>query len=691
MANATTQVFTGNGATTQYPVNFPFISPSHVNVYVNEALQLDPLHYTLSGSTVTFETAPGLDAAIVIQRSTSPANILVDFQDGSVLRESDLDTAYLHNFYLSQEYAENFNALINSTLLDIASDAGIVETETDAIIAALVNEMLNTSQAAVIQQRVNDIDANAEAIITLGDNLQVQINTLASGVAAEVYIQDDEPVPGVSGIPDPITEGARWYDSDDNNHPYIYESSAWVSIEDPRVGNAVADIAVLQTDVATNAAAVVTESLARSTQDTAFASELALIGAQNGAQDAFIIDTSTVKIDSDSGDTFAARFAALTAEDATNAASVVTEQVARIAADAVIAGDVTTLTTTVDGHTASIATQTTSIDGLEARYSVEVNVDGHVSGFILNSDDTRSDFVVLADNFSVVNPGFADVVPFTVSGGAVQMQNVEINGSLMINGSIVGAALANGTIGSTQIGANAITTTQLNANAVTADKIQANTITAAKMSVTDLAAITADLGSITAGNITLDTSGYIQGGQTAYNTGDGFFLGYDTDEYKFSIGDGSTNFLTWDGNELIVRGNVSIGTYTASNDVILAANTERQTSNLSFTTLKTFAVNKPGTIRVDFESRMGSTIGGVVNPMEWRIMRDGVQQFAGTISSSSYVAIQQDVTTTESTSNISIEIMAGERNTIEPLTTDGFIRNATLSAVIGLGESVTLD
>ena len=46
--------------------------------------------------------------------------------------------------------------------------------------------------------------------------------------------------------------------------------------------------------------------------------------------------------------------------------------------------------------------------------------------------------------------------------------------------------------------------------------IQANSITSAKLATTLLYA----------GAITLDTNGLIKGGQTAYNTGTGFFLGY---------------------------------------------------------------------------------------------------------------------------------------------------------------------
>jgi hypothetical protein len=145
-------LYTGDGEQYQYTITFPFISSAHVSVFVNEVLMLEPLNYVRSGSTITFSSPPALDDAIEIKRNTSPITPLVDFVDGSTLRADDLDTSYLHNFYLSQEYADSWNELINETLINIASGTGILETETDAVIAALVNEMLNTEQAATIQQ-----------------------------------------------------------------------------------------------------------------------------------------------------------------------------------------------------------------------------------------------------------------------------------------------------------------------------------------------------------------------------------------------------------------------------------------------------------------------------------------------------------------------------------------------------------
>lgn len=99
------------------------------------------------------------------------------------------------------------------------------------------------------------------------------------------------------------------------------------------------------------------------------------------------------------------------------------------------------------------------------------------------------------------------------------------------------------------------------ATQITADNILANTINASKMNVGQLSAISADLGAITAGTITLDTAGYIRGGQTAYNTGTGFFLGYSGGTHKFSMGNGSTKLFTYDGTDFtLVGGNITGGT-----------------------------------------------------------------------------------------------------------------------------------
>lgn len=76
------------------------------------------------------------------------------------------------------------------------------------------------------------------------------------------------------------------------------------------------------------------------------------------------------------------------------------------------------------------------------------------------------------------------------------------------------------------------------------------------LKVGTLSAITVNTGALTVQDaLTINTLGHIKGGQTAYNTGTGFFLGYSGAAYKFSIGS-STQSLTWDGTAMTVTGNI---------------------------------------------------------------------------------------------------------------------------------------
>lgn len=128
---------------------------------------------------------------------------------------------------------------------------------------------------------------------------------------------------------------------------------------------------------------------------------------------------------------------------------------------------------------------------------------------------------------------------------------------------LAGSSIVANSITASEIAANTITATQIAANTITATQIAAGTITATQMTVSQLSAISADLGTITAGTITMPNTGYIKGGQTDYNTGTGFFLGYSGAAYKFSIGVATGDYLTWDGTNLTVSASKIVKLFTA--------------------------------------------------------------------------------------------------------------------------------
>jgi hypothetical protein len=73
-----------------------------------------------------------------------------------------------------------------------------------------------------------------------------------------------------------------------------------------------------------------------------------------------------------------------------------------------------------------------------------------------------------------------------------------------------------------------------------------------------VAAITANLGNITAGTFTMDAAGYIKAGQTAYNTGVGFWMGGTGGVFKWSLGNPAGDHITWDGTTLSVSGTLTV-------------------------------------------------------------------------------------------------------------------------------------
>ena len=118
------------------------------------------------------------------------------------------------------------------------------------------------------------------------------------------------------------------------------------------------------------------------------------------------------------------------------------------------------------------------------------------------------------------------------------------------------ANIALAAVDTSQLALNAVDSNIIAPLAVATSHIQAGAVEAGNINVGTLSAIAADMGTLTAGTITLNASGHIKSGQTAYDTGTGFFLGYSAGA-KFSIGNSAGNKLTWDGSNLSVNGTVT--------------------------------------------------------------------------------------------------------------------------------------
>jgi len=153
------------------------------------------------------------------------------------------------------------------------------------------------------------------------------------------------------------------------------------------------------------------------------------------------------------------------------------------------------------------------------------------------------------------------------AGGTIRFQT---GSSTFIDGGIISAD----SVTATQIAASTITTTQLAANTITADDIASSTITATelaagavtagKINVSELSAIVADLGTITAGTI---TGGTIQtaasgarvelasSGLNAYKSDGTQTVDVNVDG-TFRFGPSSGDNVAWDNSNLTVSGDI---------------------------------------------------------------------------------------------------------------------------------------
>ena len=90
--------YVGDSSTTTYAVTFPYLSKSHVNVLLDGAVTTA---YTwITGSSIQLNDAYSGNITII---RTTPTEPLVDFTDGSVLTENQLDIATIQSLYVCEE------------------------------------------------------------------------------------------------------------------------------------------------------------------------------------------------------------------------------------------------------------------------------------------------------------------------------------------------------------------------------------------------------------------------------------------------------------------------------------------------------------------------------------------------------------------------------------------------------------
>lgn len=107
------------------------------------------------------------------------------------------------------------------------------------------------------------------------------------------------------------------------------------------------------------------------------------------------------------------------------------------------------VSTTVAGHTASITEIIASVDGLSAEWGVAIDIDGNVVGLVrLDGSAAESTFTVVADKFIVAQPGVTggDPVPVFAIATVDGVTKLALRGDMLIDGTILARHIDVGTL-----------------------------------------------------------------------------------------------------------------------------------------------------------------------------------------------------------------------------------------------------
>ncbi len=166
--------YTGDGVETDFAFSFPYLEDTHVVVEVDGVDKTTTAgDFTLpTTSLVRMTVGPADAAAVRVKRVSDFATDLVDFTNGSVLTEGDLDRAYQHNRYLNEEAAEGNDAsmqIVGGGTDYNAANKKIVNLATPTASLDATNKNYVDTQVALSGTNLSGFESSAHT----GDNTSV--------------------------------------------------------------------------------------------------------------------------------------------------------------------------------------------------------------------------------------------------------------------------------------------------------------------------------------------------------------------------------------------------------------------------------------------------------------------------------------------------------------------------------------
>ena len=98
--------YIASGGQTDFAFSFPYLEDEHVTVEIDGITTTEFSIVTSPATKVVLTSGATASQVVRVRRKSQPDTNLVDFINGSILTESELDRAYLHNRYLNEEISE---------------------------------------------------------------------------------------------------------------------------------------------------------------------------------------------------------------------------------------------------------------------------------------------------------------------------------------------------------------------------------------------------------------------------------------------------------------------------------------------------------------------------------------------------------------------------------------------------------
>lgn len=218
-----------DGATNQFDITFPYISTSHIKVKVDGTATTD---FTFLTSTrIQLTSMPASGSTVIITRETSPDTRLVDYQTGSILSESILDTDSLQAFFLAQEAND---------VREVALGKSDATNQWDATSTRITNVTDPTgAQDAATKNYVDGVVTSNAANVTAAQTAQTAAETAQTGAVAaknaaelaldnftDIYLGAFSSDPATDNDGDALTAGDQYFNTTSNTLK-IYNGSSW--------------------------------------------------------------------------------------------------------------------------------------------------------------------------------------------------------------------------------------------------------------------------------------------------------------------------------------------------------------------------------------------------------------------------------------------------------------------------------